>query len=296
MKSIEISPVGNLLVYKKNYKEDFIRQIIEERKLKGLRIFAILKEDRLDDISFLSKYNFLEELEIISATDFDFSFLNALINLKSLSISLEGKRTIDLSSLINLENLTIDWRKGNIKGLEHCKNLKKICLSQFNEKNLLPISILENLEELIIKTSTIITLEGIEKLTNLKKVVLGYCTRLKSIDKLSSLTSQKELVIDLCTKIVDYSPIGGMLSLEYLEFTNCKSVNTIKFIENLQKLHTFTLKGNTYIEDGNLIPAKNIKNLLYSHREHYNIKIINEEYDAIFKKNQSYIKEMFTKK
>ena len=119
---------NSLLLFKKGDTPEFILKAIREQNLRGLKIFSHLKEDRLPDLDFLKGCSFLEELDISSTQDYDFSFLMLLTKLKTLSISIEGNNVIDLSYQKNLENLVIQWRKEKIVGLEHCKKLSTVGL------------------------------------------------------------------------------------------------------------------------------------------------------------------------
>ncbi|WP_434440538.1 hypothetical protein [Sphingobacterium faecium] len=269
-KQIEISPYGSLLVYKNYYTRDDIRYIIQEKNLKGLRIFIQLKEEKLPDLNFLSEYSFLEALDITSVEDYDFSFLANLSNLKNLSIISEGKNIIDLSNQINLENLTIKWRKGQVSGLENCSKIIELCLVEYTEKDIKPISSLINLLHLKIKTASLKDLDGIEKIKKLRTLLLGNCNQLISIDKLQSLSNLTSLHFESCAKIYNFNEIGNLLSLESLAINDCKAVFSINFIKNIPSLKWLSLLGNTNIVDGDLIPAENIKDVYYKQRKHYN--------------------------
>lgn len=291
--SIEISPYGNMLVYRKGDSIDLIRKVISERKLSGLRIFDHL--DKIESLNFLNEYNFLEKLDIDCLYDQDYSFLKKLLNLKSLGIgpSIKEDNIIDLSNQINLEELSIQWRKGKIVGLENCKKINSICLVEYSEDNLVPISSLKNLEELKVKTSTIKNLNGIESLSNLKSVVLGNCKKLTSIKELENLKNLSSLTFDLCSNIKDLDSVKHLSNLEELSLIDCKGINSIKFVENLDNLKTLSILGNSDILDGDLKPAQKIKEVYYKHRKHYNVKIENEEHDKLVKKNLDKIKKMF---
>ena len=77
-KEIEISPNDSLLVFKKGYTPEFVFETIHKKNLNGLRIFAILNEDRLSNINFLSDYSFLKSLDITSVDDYSFDFFERL--------------------------------------------------------------------------------------------------------------------------------------------------------------------------------------------------------------------------
>lgn len=290
-KNIEISPYGSLLVFKKGYTPEFVLKTIDELNLKGLRIFAHLKEDRLANIDFLKDYTFLEALDITSVDDYDFSFLPAISQLKDLSISSEGKNRIDLSSQVNLEFLSLKWRKG-IQGIEHCKRLKELILWEYDEFDLSPFQMLHNLEKLAIKTSSIKVLKGLEHLASLAQLQLGNCRALRSIKALDGLKKLTSIEIEACSKIEDYNSLTDLRSLEMLGIIDCKAVSSIKFIQNFPSLKTLSLLGNTDILDGDLIPAKNIPHVNYRPRKHYNIKIENPEGDAITRRNLEMLKKL----
>lgn len=292
-KEIEISPFGSLLVYKKGYTADDVRSILEERNLKGLRIFADLKEDRLQDLDFLRQYSFLEALSIASVDDYDFNFLTHLQGLKELSISIDGGNTIDLSRQTNLKTLTIQWRKGRIEGLEKLKKVSSLCLVEYSEDDFSAISEMTNLNELKVKTASVKNLNGIEHFAKLRSLLLGNCKRLSSIGGLSRLTNLTSLTFIMCPKIADYDPVGSLSNLQELEITDCGQINSIRFVHGLTSLHRLSLLGSTDIFDGDLLPAKSVKEMFYKHREHYNTKIENKEHDNLEKKNREKIRRLF---
>lgn len=292
-RNIEISPYGSLLVYKKGYTLDFVRSTIIEKHLRGLRIFAHLKDDRLTDLDFLSEYTFLEVLDIASVDDYDFGFLSSLKDLKDLSINIEGKNSIDLGNQESLESLTIQWRKGKISGLEKCQNITSLCLVDFKEDDFLPISSLGKLGDLKVKTASIKTIKGVEDFSLLETLLLGNCKALKSINDIGGLQKLSSLNFELCPKIEDYNPVGNLSNLESLQITDCKGVNTIRFVQKLSSLKKLMLLGNTDILDGDMTSTKNIKEVIYKHRKHYNIKIENKENDRLVKSNLEKIKGMF---
>jgi hypothetical protein len=71
--NVEISPFGNNLIFKSGYTKEFVYAILKERHLDGIKINT--RWENIIDFSFLSEYHFLESLDIVGASDFDFSFL-----------------------------------------------------------------------------------------------------------------------------------------------------------------------------------------------------------------------------
>ena len=289
-RKIEISPFGSLLVYKKEYKADDVRSIIQEHNLRGLRIFAQLKDERLSDLDFLCEFSFLEALSITSTDDDNFEFLKNLKKLKELTIIIAGKNKINLSNQECLENLTIQWRKGKIGGLDKCHHISTLCLVDYTENDLTPLNSLHNLMDLKIKTASINNIKGIENFIKLNSLLLGNCKKLSNLNGLEYLINLKYLSFDLCPQIKNFNKIGYLPNLENLQITDCKEVETIKFIEKLPSIKRFTLLGSSDVLDGDILPAKNIKEVFYKHRKHYNFKIENQNYDDIIKKNLEKIK------
>jgi Leucine-rich repeat (LRR) protein len=281
-----------LLVFKKGYSPELVRSLIEERQLRGLRIFAHLKENRLDSLDFLNEYSFLEVLDLASVDDYDFKFLESLKNLKELTISIEGKNTIDLSHLTNLQRLNLQWRKAKITGLEKCQSLTDMCLVDFKEEDFEKIALLPHLSHLRIKTASIKTLSDIQNFPNLESLSIGNCKSLKSIETIGALTKLRTLVMEQCPQITGYDYIGSLLNLESLQITDCNEIKSIEFIENLPSLKKLMLLGNTIILDANLKPAEKVQEVLYKPNKNYNIKIENKANDTRIQNNLMKIKKL----
>ncbi len=292
MKEIQISPIGNFLIYNKAYTPKQVEKIIKDKNFNGLRIFAQLQADRIDGFDFLNEYNFLEGLEIASRDDYDYNFLKSLTKLKHLNLQNQGTSQIDLSFQNNLEVLSLQWRN-NIVGIENCKKLKRLCLVDFKANNLEFVKDLISLEELKIATSTIKNLDGITNCVLLKLLILGNCKSLNSIKSINHLSMLKELEIDRCQKIQDYNLLTDLPNLECLQLTDCKDIQSIQFIRNFPKLKKLVMLGNTNVLDTDIKPARDIEEVIYSHRNHYNIKIENKKNDELIKQNLEKIKNSF---
>ena len=290
---IELSPYGNMLIYKKGYSPDFVKDAIDKNNLEGLRIFDHL--DRLDSLDFLIQFDFLEGLDIDCIYDHDYSFLLNFLNLKTLGIGLSttAKNTIDLSNQKNLTKLSIQWRKGKILGIEKLEKLTSLCLVDFKENDLIKISSLISLTDIRIKTSSIESLNGIENLVNLQNLYIGNCKKLQSIKAINHLPNLKELYLDTCQNINNYEEVTDLPNLEALSLTDCGKVQSLKFIERYPALQKLSLLGNTVIVDGDLVPAKRIKSVEHKHYSHYNVKVENPSYNQNVKNNLEKIKNWF---
>jgi hypothetical protein len=290
-KSIEISPFGNNLMFKSEYNKEFVFRVLKEGNLDGIKINT--RWEQLTDLSFLTEYDFLESLDIVGVSDFDFKFLFSLKKLKKLSISIVGNNVIDISNQKNLETLSIQWRKGKILGLEKCTKITSLCLVEYLENDFTPLSSLFSLEDLKVKTALVNNCGGLESLTKLKSIMFGNCKKLSSLDGLGNLKNITSIFFDLCPQIKNYDEIGNLHKLEYLQIKDCKGLDSIKFIDRLVSLKKLSLLGNTDILDGDLVPAKKVKEVFYKHRKHYNVAIENKEYDSLVKSNLNKLKGIF---
>ncbi len=284
MQDFKVAPNSNNLLYEKEFKPNIVNRLIQENGLSGLTIFADLPDRRVESFDFLSDYSFLEGLRLSSIPDHEYGFLKDLRLLKYLSIQNEGVTPIDLSNQVNLEWFGIQWRK-NITGFESLQKLKFLCLIHWKEQDLLNLSCLQNLEELLIKTSSLKKLSGIDQLKKLKYVLIGNSRYLDSISLLNQLPRLRKLEIEASSKIDDYESLVDLKELEELIITNCKGIKSINFIKNFSKLKRLSLLGNTFVEDNDLMPAKDIEDVTISPKRTYNLRLINPRHEEIRKRN-----------
>jgi hypothetical protein len=286
---IEISPIGNLLLYKRGYSPEFVKSVLDKFRLKGLKVNS--RSEKLVSLEFLTDFVYLRSLEIVGQGDFSFGFLNSLRRLERLSIGADGKTPIEFSNLIRLEDLTLLWRKDRIHGLEKCQRLTSLCLVEYEEDDFRPVEKFTGLIQMQVKTGSIQSVKGIESLTNLRSLLLGNCKRLSSLDDLASSKNLSSLRVELCPRLQNYNPVGFLSKLEELEIIDCNGIQTIKFVEKLRALHRLSLLGSTDVLDGDLLPAKHVKEVFYKNRNHYNVRIENTAYDKLVEANRKKVKK-----
>jgi Leucine-rich repeat (LRR) protein len=260
---------GNLLTYNKAFSIDYIRETIEKKSLDGLFIHDVL--DPLPSLDFLKDFTFLTHLRVHPIDDQDYSFLRHLTNLRSLSIgeSVTNTHEIDLIAQTNLIYLGLHWRK-NIKGLENCRKLESLMLTEFKEKDLSVIRKVPTIRELDIRTSSIKEMAGVEDCQSLESVSLGPCRSLLSISALNHHPNLKSIELEACNKISDYEKLTDLPVLEKLSITNCK-IPSIQFITHIPSLKKLIMVGGTEVMNGDMGPVANVPEVQYSNRPHYNI-------------------------
>lgn len=242
--SISISPFGSLLVYRAGYTPAFVAKTIQRMQLRGLRVCSLLRDEYLDNLEFLNEYSFLEALDITSMVDHDLSCLRSLTNLRSLSIALDGQSNIDMSGMSRLKELTLRWRKGRVFGLEKCQQINYVCLIEYMEDDFLPVMSLAQLERLVVKTSTIRTLDGVESFENLHTLELGACRRLRTISMLRQIPKLRRLELSGCPQLDDISAISGMEYLEEVIIADCKRVKDVESFKSLPNPKLLLFQGD----------------------------------------------------
>ncbi|MFL5738724.1 MAG: hypothetical protein ACJ75B_00795 [Flavisolibacter sp.] len=286
---------GSMLVFKKSYSIEFIKETLKRKSLKGLRIFSLLQDELLGSIDFLKEFDFLEELDVTTREVYDFSCLKYLNGLKALSLNVPEKTRINLTSQVNLLSLTYNWNK-NITGVENCGRLKELWVIEAKTSDFSFLSSLSKLENLTIKTASITNLNGLGSLNNLVVLIIQNCNRLRGVSNVNNLVRLRELQFDTCPNVYDFSLLSNLPHLEYLKITNCKKIKSVKFIEDLPSIRKLSLLGNTDVEDGNLLPLIGIKEIYYVRRDHYNIELETKKQDEIRNRNLEFLKRMIKKK
>jgi hypothetical protein len=238
------------LMYRREYSVELIQRTIEKRGLNGLSIFDDL--DPLSSIDFLRSCGFLRALRIQCRYDHDFSFLEEmpLLNYLSIGASESMKNEIDLSAQVNLEHLALKWRKGKIRGLENCTRISDLCLIEFSEESLEPVESLMNVTRLRVKTGSIRSLKGIERLKKVKELELGYCRNLRSLGDMNGLTELETVLIESCRKILDYASLDDLPKLRSLKLINCGDIPALDYECRFPRLEEFRLLERTRLVEG----------------------------------------------
>ena len=242
--------------------------------------YTVRLSGKFDDLfleKFVQKFNNVKNLDIGNHYgDGDNSFIYDLPNLEGLVISLykDSDFVLDCSKLPKSQyslNINI-WSKKKIIKIEQLNetNLEHLYISDFDEKDLSVISTLTNLKSLSITRSKIKSLKGIENLINLEYLSLGAVRSLVDISDIVACKKLKRIDFDICWKLQDFSPIGELKEMEILELQDCKSLASIKFVEQLPKLKRLIALGTTVINDFDTTPAENVAVFWGSYKAEYN--------------------------
>ena len=229
-----------------------------------------------DNLDFLKECNFIEYINVNSDYVINYDGLFYLSNLKKLIIQVV-KTAIDLESLKSLNELAVDLKNKNVKGIDKIANLKKLGIWHYNPKSLdlSELSVISSLEELKIVRSNINSFNGCEKLHNLKVLDCAYMSKLKNIENLGCLEKTLQtLEFESCKKIINHESVISLNNLDTLKFVNCGEIDTIKFIDKMPNLKSFIFLGTTVI-DGDMSPCARLEYVAFSNKKHYSHKVEN---------------------
>lgn len=221
---------------------------------------------KYDNVDFLNRTPNVKSVSISDPIK-DISGLYFIKNLVDLSLVGRGFE-LDLSRFPDLSGLSFDWHEG-IKNLESSTGLKRLIIGSFNPKtrDFSALPSLRHLEDLEIIRSTVESLHGIERLPALTRLSLAYCPKLTEASEASSLPLNT-LELESCKNIADLSFIERLTNLRLLRISKCGTIDSIKFINNLDELRSFSFVGTT-IEDGDLTPCLRLAHVGFSDKKHY---------------------------
>nr|WP_294947385.1 hypothetical protein [uncultured Mucilaginibacter sp.] len=223
------------------------------------------------DISFLKEYRHIKKVVINGP--FETSGLCYLNELEFLSYENYIKdQILDLSNFQNLNTCYLDL-SSKIRQLNTLSKVKDIRLFHYTvkEKDLTGINNLKQLESLYISMSNVESLTGIEEFKKLKKIEFHYFRNLTHIKALASLGNILQfLTIGNAKKILDFNSAKQLKKLEVLGFSNCGSISSIKFINDMPKLESFRFVGTNVI-DGDLSPLIRLRFAGFINKRHYSM-------------------------
>ena len=247
--------------------------LINKYHLEKARIIA-------KNIDFITECPSLKYIKITPSDDagnnFDYSPLYRTPQIKSLSCAtLYGKKfnfttSVDYSKIKGLECISMSG--AGHKTYNTIEGIKTLRISQYKDSDLTNMFCSSVLDSLMIITSKIKTLNGIQKSQNMQCLALYYNRSLSDISALSKVKQTlKELRIENCFKIQDFSVLAELENLEFLELRGNNVLPSLDFIKSMKKLKTLVFDVN--ILDGDLSPCKNIPFArCIKNRKHYNLK------------------------
>jgi hypothetical protein len=123
----------------------------------------------------------------------------------------------------------------------------------------------------LLKTD-ILTLRGIERFRNLKKLQVVSASKLEAIAPLCVLSnSLEEIQIEKCKKINDYETLATLKSLRKIILSESGEIKSLAFVTDLNNLEFISFWG-TNVLDGNIKYCEGINYVGFDNKRHYTHK------------------------
>lgn len=222
--------------------------------------------------SLIPVCDIIEEL-IIGSEKISYGGLNMFHNLRLLGIPDNKKDAVDLNNFPHLIILNCSVTNRLI-GLENCKTLRRLTISDFKPKikDLSTLPVLNNLEYLNLVKTDITTLNGINRLSNLRKLEIFSAAKLESIEALKVLSgSLEEIELEKCKKINDYEILKEVKSLKKIILLESGEMKSLAFVKELPHLE-FISFWDTNVLDGNIKYCEGINYVGFDNKRHYTHK------------------------
>ncbi|RKF38918.1 hypothetical protein BCY89_26595 [Sphingobacterium siyangense] len=182
----------------------------DKRNLKSLTIDRY-KDKALNNLLFEQLQHFQFQKIIFSESLLDIELPKNVLEVRQLFCNGKStKGTIDLNKYSMLEEIHILGFNKSIKFENQSNSVKHITLWYFNPTSRSIESILDafpNVEEILIHHTNVQSLEGIEKLKNLKKLEISYGRNLQSVKNVNECEHIAMVIFNNCRKIDDFEQI-----------------------------------------------------------------------------------------
>lgn len=234
----------------------------------------ILRSGDWSNAEFLKAFeSHLIHLEI-GDESFDWSILPELSFIERLSIGGWFKCDIDFDKMQSLQYLSTYWNEGYDQRLFGAKKLKALSIQGFKFPNLDELSRLESLEYLnVLNSRTLISTQGIEKLTSLRRLYLLNCSALYELTHLKNNAVLESLRLENCKKL---DSIDGIFECTYLKELNLFNLGGLASLEMLKQLISIKwLVFDTKVSNGDLSFIYELPNLnmcVFKNKKNYSIK------------------------
>ena len=183
---------------------------IESGKADGLNLNYIKNwRSDLEPLRDSQSIKFLTVNDYPPSETYDYSAIHTLTNLMHLSVYTSDKKEIDFSAFPILNSVALTWRP-KAKSVFECIQLRHLFLGRYTEKDLTKLEQLKNLKYLRINLGSIISLNGLQEMTELEELMLMQATKLEDIDAILKLKHLKRLRIDNCKHVKNINAVKNM--------------------------------------------------------------------------------------
>jgi hypothetical protein len=225
----------------------------------------------LPDISFLERFPWVEHLTIMNSEMIDVSAILSLKRLRYLSIAGKTKQAINMEAFPFLRELRIQWWPKLVFG-DILESLRTLSLSNYAPvtRDLTGLPQIPHLEDLDIVQSNNLTLLGIANFPGIRRLTVAYLPKLVDLSPLMAFRDGVMEVLEFgnCPKLAHHEQVMVIRSLRRLAFNSCGEIPSLKFLDELKLLESFSFVG-TNILDGDLTPCLRLRFAGFLDKRHY---------------------------
>lgn len=257
--------MGSLLESKKTLVEHI--DLINKHKLEKVLIIS-------NSIEFIKSCPSLKYIQIspsVPRDEFDYSPLYEMPEIKSLNcrMSYGENQTIDYSKINGLEDIHIT---NNYQiNFENIGTLKSLAITDYLEKDISKLYTSKKLDTLLIFTSKIKNIKGIDNSSSMQCLYLINNRSLEDISELEKVNKTlRALTIENSSKLTNFEVLSKLTNIEYLKITGSNKIPNMEFIKELKNLKTLILEIE--IENGDLTPCLGLSYVYVKGKKHYNLK------------------------
>jgi hypothetical protein len=229
-----------------------------------------------DGIEFLADdVPHLQHLILINLLERSVEPLQALRELRTLTLSAYATSRLDFANFPALTAAFIEWRK-QYGGLDSCTNLEQLYVNKYRDVDLIALQRLNKLSALTIGDSrTFSSLDGVSGLSELRSLGLRALPQLSDLTPVKDLASTLEdLDLKQCRRLATLEPIGSLARLRRLILENCGRVPSLRPLADLASLEELFFYGDTYVVDGDLdfLRTLRLRAVSFQNRRHYSLR------------------------
>ncbi|CAN1245419.1 Disease resistance protein L6 [Linum grandiflorum] len=171
-----------------------------------------------------------------------------------------------LPSSLNTLNIHGRFFRYRLPNLANLNGLTELRLTNVWITEIRGLGELRMLEVLVILSSALYNLCGLENLVNLKELTLQNCRRLESLPSLSTLVKLHSIEITKCRVLSKIQGLGGlrrsgMKNLRQLDVSQCSRLTKVVGLDKLEELRGLNMCGCESIKK--LPDMSRLKNLMY---------------------------------
>jgi protein phosphatase 1 regulatory subunit 7 len=263
MRTLMISG-GRKLAFYSHELIDEIKIALQSQDVFGL-VIEFTSPDMLN-LNFLHNFLDIKILYLMYCSKkVSFDIFKDLKFLEELTVCDESPE-IDFCDLQSLKFLAVDWRYKLFKNIDK-SNIRELMIWKYKSVDLEGLNGFEKIESLYVNKSTIESLNGLQNFSRVKSAKFFYVPKLLDISTIE-ICDLKELCFINAKNIDSYRYLSGCKSLERLRINQSAPIESLNFINELNKLRSFRFMKTDLI-DGNLSGLLKVDDVSFTYKKHF---------------------------